>query len=365
VFPPGSVLLCLTTVFRGRRPFSQVQVNGLFICSSSSSPDTPSVHLEVLRGLDDFVGRNLSLLVKIEDAWQPTDFLPDFSKEDWTSSLATLREAAKNLDDGILVVLVGGMVTEEALPSYSMALDGITGHRSGTSTQPWAVWTRGWTAEENRHGDLLNAYLRLTGRVDMRAIEVTIHHLLSSGFDPDAATDPYHGLIYTSFQERATRISHQNVAKIAGQQGDSALNKICNRIAGDEARHETFYTKVMGEVFDQNPDGAVLSFASMMRKMIVMPGKKMFDGQDPDLFEHFSAVAQRMGVYTVDDYGQIISHLLSRWNVASRALSGAAAQAQDYLCRQAERYTKLAERVRKTLTNQPAIEFAWLNSRTA
>ena len=33
--------------------------------------------------------------------------------------------------------------------------------------------------------------------------------------------------------------------------------------------------------------------------------------------------------------------------------SGAAAQAQDYLCRQADRYTKLAERVRKTLTNQP------------
>jgi acyl-[acyl-carrier-protein] desaturase len=335
----------------------------LFICSSNSK-DTPDVHLEVLRGLDKFVGENLSLLVKIEDAWQPSDFLPDFSKENWLPSLNTLREAAKNLDDGILVVLVGGMVTEEALPSYSMALDGITGNRSGTSNEPWAVWTRGWTAEENRHGDLLNAYLRLTGRVDMRAIEVTVNHLLSSGFDPDAASDPYHGLIYTSFQERATRISHQNVAKIAAKQGEVALSKICNRIAGDEARHETFYTKVMGEVFDQNPDGAVISFAGMMRKMIVMPGLKMFDGKDPDLFEHFSSVAQRMGVYTVDDYGQIISHLLDKWRVAGRALTGAAAQAQDYLCRQADRYTKLAERVRKTLVTQPTIEFAWLNNRT-
>ena len=319
----------------------------------------------MLRGLDGFVGQNLSLLVKIEDAWQPSDFLPDFSKEDWETPLKTLREAAKNLDDGILVVLVGGMVTEEALPSYSMALQGITGDRTGTSTAPWAAWTRGWTAEENRHGDLLSAYLRLTGRVDMRAIEVTINHLLNSGFDPNATTDPYHSLIYTSFQERATRISHQNVGKIASKQGDTALSRICNRIAGDEARHETFYTKVMGEVFDQHPDGAVISFAGMMRKMIVMPGKEMFDGKDPDLFEHFSAVAQRMGVYTVDDYGQIISHLLERWRVGSRALSGAAAQAQDYLCRQAERYTKLAERVRKTLVTQPTIEFAWLNNRTA
>jgi acyl-[acyl-carrier-protein] desaturase len=331
----------------------------------SSSQTNQSTHLEVLKGLDGFVGENLSLLVKIEDAWQPTDFLPDFSKEDWMTPLTNLREAARNLDDGILVVLVGGMVTEEALPSYSMALDGITGDRSGTSNSPWAQWTRGWTAEENRHGDLLSAYLRLTGRVDMRAIEVTINHLLSSGFDPDAATDPYHALIYTSFQERATRISHQNVAKIAAKQGDSALTRICNRIAGDEARHETFYTKVMGECFDQDAEGAVISFASMMRKMIVMPGKKMFDGQDPDLFEHFSAVAQRMGVYTVDDYGQIIAHLLARWRVAGRALSGAAAQAQDYLCRQADRYTKLAERVRRTLVTQPTIEFAWLNNRTA
>jgi acyl-[acyl-carrier-protein] desaturase len=340
-------------------------VNLLSTCSPTSEQNNTAIHLEVLRGLDGFVGENLSLLLKVEEAWQPTDFLPDFSKEDWATPLATLREAAKNLDDGILVVLVGGMVTEEALPSYSMALDAITGERARAAATPWAQWTRGWTAEENRHGDLLNAYLRLSGRVDMRAIEVTIHHLLNSGFDPDAASDPYHSLIYTSFQERATRISHQNVAKIAAKQGDSALNKICNRIAGDEARHETFYTKVMGECFDQDPEGSVISFAGMMRKMIVMPGKNMFDGKDPDLFEHFSAVAQRMGVYTVDDYGQIISHLLTRWRVAGRALSGAAAQAQDYLCRQADRYTKLAERVRKTLTTQPAIEFAWLNNRTA
>jgi acyl-[acyl-carrier-protein] desaturase len=339
-------------------------VNRLSI-SPSSSKDSIPAHLEVLRGLDAFVGDHLSLLVKIEDAWQPTDFLPDFSKDGWESDLTTLREAAKNLDDGILVVLVGGMVTEEALPSYSMALQGITGDRTATSNKPWAVWTRGWTAEENRHGDLLNAYLRLSGRVDMRAIEVTVNHLISSGFEPDAGGDPYHSLIYTSFQERATRISHQTVGKIAVKQGDSALNRICNRIAGDEARHETFYTKVMGEVFDQHPDGAVISFASMMRKMIVMPGAEMFDGKDPDLFEHFSAVAQRMGVYTVDDYGQIISHLLDKWRVAGRALSGAAAQAQDYLCRQADRYTKLAERVRKTLVSQPTIEFAWLNNRTA
>ena len=29
-------------------------------------------------------------------------------------------------------------------------------------------WTRQWTAEENRHGDLMNKYCMLSGRVNMR-----------------------------------------------------------------------------------------------------------------------------------------------------------------------------------------------------
>ena len=45
---------------------------------------------------------------------------------------------------------------------------------TGTDPSPWSRWLRGWTSEENRHGDLLNAYLRLTGRVDMRSIELTV-----------------------------------------------------------------------------------------------------------------------------------------------------------------------------------------------
>ena len=91
------------------------------------------------------------------------------------------------ISDELLVVLVGDMVTEEALPSYAVSLNGLVRDHEGTSPAPWARWLRGWTAEENRHGDLLNAYLRLTGRVDMRAVERTIHHLIANGFNPRSA----------------------------------------------------------------------------------------------------------------------------------------------------------------------------------
>ena len=61
-------------------------------------------------------------------------------------------------------------------------------------------------AEENRHGDLLNKYLYLTGLVDLRKIEVTIENLIASGMDPKTENNAYLGFVYTSFQERATKV---------------------------------------------------------------------------------------------------------------------------------------------------------------
>ena len=77
-----------------------------------------------------------------------------------------------------------------------------------TSPPPLVVrsWIRAWTAEENRHGDLLNKYLWCTGRVNMTAVERTIQYLIGTGMDPKTENNPYMGYIYTSFQERATKV---------------------------------------------------------------------------------------------------------------------------------------------------------------
>jgi acyl-[acyl-carrier-protein] desaturase len=58
------------------------------------------------------------------------------------------------------------MVTEEALPTYMAMLNTLDGVRdeTGAAATPWAKWTREWTAEENRHGDVMNKYMYLTGR---------------------------------------------------------------------------------------------------------------------------------------------------------------------------------------------------------
>jgi acyl-[acyl-carrier-protein] desaturase len=320
-------------------------------------------HLELLHTMHEYVKENLSLLAPIDKAWQPTDYLPDLASDGWREQVELFRTASQVLSDELLVVLVGDMVTEEALPNYAISLNLIAQENTGDAKLPWSQWLRGWTAEENRHGDLLNAYLRLTGRVDMRSVELTIHHLITGGFNPKSFPDPYNGIVYTSFQERATRISHANVGKLVAAQGDNQLAKICQRISGDESRHELFYTRMMGKVFDLDPNGAMLSFRSMMRTVIAMPGKLMFDGKDPDLFDHFAIIAQRHEIYTVHDYAAIIDHLVKTWHVATRHATGPAAKAQDYLCRQAERYASLAEEVKASLTAQPPIPFSWIHNR--
>ncbi len=321
--------------------------------------------IELLDSLRDIVQKNLSLLLPVDQAWQPTDFLPDLTAPDWREQMEKFREPAQQLTDDVLVVLIGDMVTEEALPNYAISLNLIAGDYTGTGTDPWAIWMRGWTAEENRHGDLLNAFLRLTGRVDMRSVEITVHNLIQGGFNPRAYPDPYAGMIYTSFQERATKISHANVGRLAGKCGDENLAKICKKIAGDESRHEAFYTKMMGEVMDRDPETGVLIFRDMMRRIIAMPGRLMNDGHDPDLFDHFATVAQRLDVYTVYDYAGIIRHLVSTWKVASRPLSGKAAKAQEFLCVQAERLESLAEQMAEDNAKRPPVKFSWIYNRQA
>jgi acyl-[acyl-carrier protein] desaturase len=325
--------------------------------------DTLSEHLDVIRAIEQAVADNLNLLAPINKAWQPTDYLPDLESGNWQEDVERFRKTADTVSDQLLVVLVGDMVTEEALPSYAMSLNSLVRDQEGDGPGPWARWLRGWTAEENRHGDLLNAYLRLTGRVHMRAIERTVHSLIVNGFNPKSGADPYNLLVYTSFQERATRISHGNVGQMAATDGDLNLARICRVIAGDEARHEAFYTRMMSEVLERDPTGGILAFRSMLGGMIAMPGRFMEDGKDPDLFDHFAIVTQRTNVYTVRDYGSIIEHLVKAWDIADRSVAGEAARAQEELCREAERYMRLAERITAAIGKQPLRAFSWIRER--
>ena len=65
--------------------------NGITVTSSQ---------LEVIKSIEGFVGEHLdSLLLKVEESWQPSDFLPDTNGENWIEQLTDFRTRAAALPD--------------------------------------------------------------------------------------------------------------------------------------------------------------------------------------------------------------------------------------------------------------------------
>jgi len=316
---------------------------------------------EVMRHIEKYMLEKMDEYLKpIDQIWQPADFLPDSSRGTFFTEIKDLQQSAEGLSYDLIAVLVGDTITEEALPTYEswlMMVEGVSHGEEGG----WMKWTRHWTAEENRHGDLLNKYLYLSGRVNMRMMEVSTQYLIADGFDIGTGHDPYRNFIYTSFQELATNVSHRRVASQAKKHGDTLLSKMCGVIASDEARHAKAYIDFINKIFDVDANEAMIAFEDMMRKKIVMPAHFLREmglmmGQT---YGHFTDAAQRLGIYTAVDYVDIMKQLLVDWQVESRKdLNEAGERARDYLVKLPDRLLKVAERM-----NNPGLEykFSWIS----
>lgn len=317
---------------------------------------------EVMKHIEGYMLENMpNYLTAIDKIWQPSDFLPDASSENFFQQVKDLQDNARALPYDLVAVLIGDTITEEALPTYESWLamvEGVSRDEQGG----WMKWNRTWTAEENRHGDLLNKYLYLSGRVDMRQMELSTQYLIADGFDIGTGHDPYRNFIYTSFQELATNISHRRVASLAKNSGDKLLSKMCGVVAADEARHAKAYIDFIKQIFKVDASEAMLAFEDMMRKKIVMPAHFLREVGMPigQLFGHFTDAAQRLGVYTAIDYVDILKDLIVEWNIDSvRDLNEAGEKARDYILALPSRLLRVAERMKN-----PSIEykFKWILS---
>jgi acyl-[acyl-carrier-protein] desaturase len=320
-----------------------------------------NVRKEVMQTLEKNIDYFVTeFLITPEEIWQPTDFLPNSQKDTFIDEVKEIQELSKDLHDDFWVVLVGDTITEEALPTYESWLLDV----DGISQQPdngWAKWIRAWTSEENRHGDTLNKYLYLSGRVNMREVEISTQHLIADGFDIGTATDPYKNFVYTSFQELATYISHNNVAKIAKKKGHKALSKMSKIIAGDEMRHHIAYTEFVRQIFKIDPSEMMIAFRDMMKYKIVMPAMHLRDsgGEKGNMFNDFSTVAQRIGVYTGFDYIDILRKLNKAWEIDKiTGLTDEAEKAREFLLNLPDRMYRITERIKIPDTK---FQFKWMN----
>ena len=322
--------------------------------------------IEIMDHLSPWLEDEMKTLLRpVENLWQPTDFLPDLASESGHDDLVALQEEAKALPDDVVSVLVGDTVTEEALPTYSnwlACLEGVS-EAGAASQNPWAVWNRAWCGEENRHGDVLSRYLVLSGRVNMREVDVVINNLIYDGMEIQTGRDPYRFFTYTSFQELATNRSHRNVGNMAKAVGAEKLFKMSGVIAGDEGWHARAYRTFVAKFLEIDTDEALLAIADLFRKQIKMPAMNLREtgAAAGTTFKTFEALAQRIKVYTGLDYLEILESLVEFWEISDlKGLGNEAQKAQEYICKLPGRYRKLLTRARIPTAEELPPTFRWL-----
>ncbi|MGH2764716.1 MAG: acyl-ACP desaturase, partial [Actinomycetota bacterium] len=156
---------------------------------------------------------------------------------------------------------------------------------------PWGEWVRRWTAEEGRHSIVLRDFLTVTRGVDPVALEQGRMDQVSRGYYPDgqggSLTSPLDGVVYTTLQELATRISHRNTGLFTR---DPLIEKLTARIAVDENLHYIFYRELGKAAVKLDPSAMVLAMHRQVTGF-AMPGREL-----PDFREKASQVA-KAGIY--------------------------------------------------------------------
>jgi acyl-[acyl-carrier-protein] desaturase len=287
--------------------------------------------IEVLEDLEETVRELMEIHERKRELWFPVDLVGPAPDECPDTHLAALRARAEGIPDHARAALALNLLTEEGLPHFHRLLAVYLGDDSF-----WRSWNNLWTAEEDRHGQVLHDYARDTRLLQQRKLEEMQFEYLRAGFHPEWDRDPYRVFAYTTVQERATQFSHSETGKIVAEY-EPQLASILSQVAKEEARHYTFYRTVFGEILKRDPDQALHS-ASFILPAIDMPGVTM-----PG-FRELADVIRRAGIYGPRDYLRIVQEQIRYWKIESlEGLNELGRKAQEKIMGIPARLKRIAE----------------------
>ena len=273
------------------------------VLASNSTADEATM-TGLLHELEPIVAENLDRHLAIAKTWNPHDYVPwsrgrDFAAlggTDWAPEDSPLTPAAR-------VAMIVNLLTEDNLPSYHREIATRFG-RDGA----WGQWVGRWTAEEGRHAIALRDYLVVTRGVDPVELERLRMTHMCAGYD-SGDRDPLRTVVYVSFQELATRVSHRNTGSATGC---PIAEQLLSRIATDENLHMVFYRNLVAAAFDRLPDATMCAVRDEVLGF-TMPGVGM-----PDFTRNAVQIA-KAGIYDLRlHHDEVVMPVLRFWRVFSR-----------------------------------------------
>jgi acyl-[acyl-carrier-protein] desaturase len=282
--------------------------------------------LQLLHELEPVVEKYMNRHESMHKNWNPHDYIPwSDGKNFYAQGGQDWHPEQSKLSDVAQIAMVQNLVTEDNLPSYhreiamNFGMDGA-----------WGQWVNRWTAEENRHGIALRDYLVVTRSVDPVELEKLRIEVVNRGFSPGQnhqgelfADTLTHSVLYVSFQELATRISHRNTGKACN---DPIAEQLLAKISADENLHMIFYRDVSEVAFDLAPNKTMKALHLILRNF-QMPGVQV-----PEFRRKAVAIAVG-GVYDPRIHlDEVVMPVLKKWRIFEREeFSGEAAKMRDDL----------------------------------
>jgi len=282
--------------------------------------------IQLLTELEPVVEKNINRHLTMRKDWNPHDYIPwsdgknyyALGGQDWHPDQAQLSEVART-------ALVQNLLTEDNLPAYHREIA-----MNFTMDGPWGWWVNRWTAEENRHGIALRDYLVVTRAIDPVELEVTRMEQVTRGFSPGQnhqgdlfAESLFDAVMYVSFQELATRVSHRNTGKACN---DPVADALLGKISNDENLHMIFYRDTSAAGLDICPNQAMHSLHRVLRNFR-MPGFTV-----PE-FRRKAVIIAVGGVYDPRIHlNDVVMPVLKKWRIFEREdFTGEAAAMRDDL----------------------------------
>jgi acyl-[acyl-carrier-protein] desaturase len=264
---------------------------------SGTDRDEAALLAEIEPAVAKLVDRHLS----VAKEWFPHDYIPyslgrDFDKEPWSPDQPKLTGVAQTAFEV-------NLLTEDNLPSYHYLIRAIFEKGDGA----WKNWVHQWTAEEGRHAIVIRDYLIVTRNIDPIMLERGRMQTVKLGYARPMKV--LRGLAYTSFQELATRVSHQNTGRYSS---DPVADRIMSRVAADENLHMVFYRDALSAAFELAPSAVVKAIAEEVLTF-EMPGAGITG------FVRKAAKMADAGIYDLRiHHDDILWPLLRHWRVFER-----------------------------------------------